>query len=285
MKTTFTTASVLSLLALALGSGCAVKSTSTNSTTGSGSDAVDQGSDVNDAEGSAESLGSSLVGGTSGSLHVASAGEMTMHGGTLQLADVGAEAKGFYSPAGCLTVAADLTKSSAKYTFNDCTGPWGILHLTGEVDVTWSSSGANQITINYSATALKVNHATIDWTATANVTGNGGARDMIWDGKFSGTTAHGRAFQRTNHKEYKWTVGQACLSVSGTSDGTVTGHELKTEVKSFSICAGGCPEAGSEITITDVTTSKVYDVKWNAGSATYTDPAGNSVTYTPLCAR
>jgi hypothetical protein len=229
-------------------------------------------------------MATSFIGGDGQGVRLATGHELSpMMGGEMQLDNVGDAAKAFYKPAGCLVVTDDTANLKATYKFADCTGPYGLVHITGEVDVTYSSSAANQLTVNFSATGLKINRSTIDWTATANVTANGTARDMVWDGKFNGTTAHARAFQRTNHKEYKWTVGQACLAVNGSSDGTVTGHELKTDVTSFSICKGGCPEAGSEIKITDVTANKVYDLKWNAGDATYTGPDGKSINYTPIC--
>jgi hypothetical protein len=268
---------------VALGDGCAAKHTDSSSSNNPG--AVDEGADANQSESDTESLSTSLIGGDSTTLRLASASELNpMHDGQLQLDDLGDGAKGFYRPAGCLVVTADTAAKKVTYKFNDCTGPFGLVHITGEVDVTFSSSAANQLTLNFSATDLKINRGAIDWTATANVTANGLARDMVWDGHFTGTTAHGRAFQRTNHKEYKWTVGQQCLAVQGSSDGTVTGHELKTDVIDFQICKGGCPEAGSEIKVTDVTANKVYDLKWNAGDATYTGPDGRSITYTPLCA-
>jgi hypothetical protein len=226
----------------------------------------------------------SRIGGGSGSLSLASAHELT-GGGELYAQGFGDVAKGFYQPAGCLTVTDDLTAKKATYVFSDCTGPWGLVHIKGTVTVGYSSSAGNQLTLTYSAKGLSLNNATIDWDATANTTANGLARDMVWDGHFTGTTGNGRSFQRTNHKEYKWTAGQQCLTVNGSSDGTVTGHELKIDVVSFSVCKGGCPEAGSEIKVSDVSTNKVYDVKWNAGNATYTGPEGRTVTYTPLCAR
>jgi hypothetical protein len=278
--------SILASFAVAsftLAAGCASKSTSTPST-GSGSEAVDQGSDANAAESDTESLSTSLIGGSGTQLSLASVGELTPGEGDLGPANLGDAAKGFFRPAGCLVVTSDPVAKSAKYVFSDCTGPYGQVHITGEVDVTFSSSAANQLTVNYSATGLQINRHVIDWSATANVTSSGLARDMIWDGKFNGTTAHGRAFSRTNRKEYKWTQGQACLSVTGESDGTVTGHEIKTDVIDFSICKGGCPEAGSEIKVTDVSVNRVYDVKWNAADATYTGPEGHSVDFTPLCA-
>jgi hypothetical protein len=268
---------------MALGTGCASKSSGN-----SNPDAVDEGSDVTQSESDSESMATSLVGGSgsgSDSLRLASYAELSpTMGGELQLDNLGDLAKRAYLPAGCLVVTDDPAQKKASYKFNDCTGPYRLVHITGEIDVSYSSTAANQLTLSFSATGLRVNRSTVDWTATANITANGTARDMVWDGKFNGTTAHGRAFQRTNHKEYKWTDGKECLSVAGSSDGTVTGHELKTDVINFSVCKGGCPEAGSEIKVTDVTANKVYDVKWNAGDATYTGPDGKSVSYTPLCA-
>lgn len=285
MKTSLVTVSILASLALAVSSGCASKSSSSSSDgAGSGSEAVDQGSDANGAESDTESLSTSLIGGDGTSLNLASATDLVTREGELAPANLGDGAKAFFRPAGCLTVTQDTANKSAKYAFADCTGPYGIVHITGEIDVTFSSLGPTQLTVNYAATGLKINRHVIDWSATANVTANGMARDMVWDGKFNGTTAHGRAFSRTNHKEYKWTQGQACLTVSGSSDGTVTGHELKTDVIDFSVCKGGCPEAGSEIRVTDVSVSKVYDVKYDATGATYTGPEGRSIHFTPLCA-
>jgi hypothetical protein len=273
---------IFSLLGLTLAVGCAAKNSGNSSS--NDPSAVDEGSDANQSESDTESMATSVIGGDSSGVRLASGSELNPVMGQLELDNVGDAAKAFYRPAGCLVVTDDAANKKATYVFSDCTGPYGLIHITGEVDVTYSSSGGNQLTLNYSANSLQINRSTINWTATANVTGNGLARDMIWDGKFDGTTAHGRAFNRTNHKEYKWTVGQACLSVAGSSDGTVTSHELKTDVINFSICKGGCPEAGSEIKVTDVSASKVYDLKWNASNATYTGPEGNSITYTPLCA-
>ena len=59
-------------------------------------------------------------------------------------------------------------------------------------------------------------------------------------------------------------------AVTRSADGTVTGKELKTDIKSWSQCAGSCPEPGSEITITDVSANQVYDLKYGTGDATAT---------------
>ena len=261
--------------------GCASKSSSS----GSDNAAVSGGSEAASAESDTEAMSSSFVsGGSSGVGALSLAGHLEMTGGDIRTQGLGDAAKAFYQPAGCLVVTDDATKKIATYAFTDCTGPYGLVHITGTVAVDYSGSSATALVLKYASTGLKINRSTIDWTATANITGLGGARDMIWDGQFTGTTGGGRAFQRTNHKEYKWTVGVPCLSVTGSSDGTVTGKELKVDVINFQRCKGACPEAGSEIKVTDVAASLVYDVKFNASDATYTDPKGQSFEFHPACA-
>jgi hypothetical protein len=83
----------------------------------------------------------------------------------------------------------------------------------------------------------------------------------------SGTTARGRTFTRTNDKTIDWTVGQPCITVSGESDGTILGVELKTTIVSFSRCAAECPQSGSEITVEDVKNGTTIDIKYSGGPA------------------
>jgi len=270
------------LAAVVLVSGCAARKNS-ESTASSDDETVAAGSEAHDTETNTESLSTSLVGGGSGSLNLASEGELSSGGG-LRLDNLGDKAKAFYSPAGCLVVTDDAVKKQATYAFDGCSGPYGLVTITGTVLVDYTTKGANELDLSFTATNIQINKATIDWSATAAITVSGNDYTMVWDGKLSGTTAKGREFDRTNHKEYAWSVGVKCLSVKGSSDGTVTGHELKTDVINFSKCADACPAAGSEIKITDVTANKVYDLTYGDNTATYTGPLGHSISYKPPCA-
>jgi hypothetical protein len=279
-------ASVLALVVVAsLAAGCASKKdTSTDNT--SDDENVAGGSESSDTEAAGESLSSSLVGGGSGTVSLAS--ELDLNGGSgegLHFNNVGDKAKALFLPAGCLVVTDEPAKMQATYAFTDCTGPYGLVHITGSVIVGYKAPSGTELDLTYTANGLKINGATIDWDASAKITVSGGDNyEMDWTGHFTGTTAKGRTIDRTNTKVYKWTTGVACLSVSGSSDGTVTGHELKTDVINFSKCALACPASGSEIKITDVTANKVYDLKYGDNTATYTNPAGNSITFKPPCA-
>ena len=273
-------AALIALIAVStsLATGCASKN---DSSTSSDDENVNGGSEASDTEGNAESLSSSLVGGGSGTATLASVGDLS---GGLHTDDIGAKAEAFYQPAGCLVVTDDVAKKEATYAFTDCTGPYGLVHITGSVIVGYDVESGSELKLTFSTTGLQINGATIDWTATADITVAGNDYAMIWAGHFTGTTKSGRAIERTNTKTYKWTEGVACLAVTGSSDGTVTGRELKTNIINFSRCADACPASGSEINITDVPDNKTYDLKYGTDTATYTGPAGGMITYKPLCA-
>jgi hypothetical protein len=283
MKTIIAPSATFIVAAATLISGCAAK----HDDNGTAVEAVNGASDSNDTESNVEAMTTSFIGGSSSSGTVAlslnGSAELS-GGGGIVTQTLGDAAKAFYAPAGCLTVTDTPAQSQATYVFDDCTGPYGLVHITGTVTVGYSSSAANQLTLSYSATGLQVNKATVDWTASADITANGAARTMVWTGTFSGTTGHGRPIARTNSKTYNWSVGVACLSVTGESNGTVTGNDLTVDILNWSRCADACPASGSEIKITDVTTNVVYDLTYGDGDATYTDSNGDRITFTPLCA-
>ena len=151
--------------------------------------------------------------------------------------------------------------------------------------MTYRVPAPNKLVLDFVGTQLKINRALADWSAHAEITaGRAGAREMVWTGQFSGTTARGRAFARTNKKTVAWTIGQSCVMVNGTSDGDVTGRKIHTDVISYSRCKGECPAEGSEIKITDVTKAKAVDIKYNGGrSATFTAPNGKQTQVLLAC--
>jgi hypothetical protein len=194
-------------------------------------------------------------------------------------------AGGFFQPSGCLV--EDITPSSDKatYTFNDCTGPWGLVHLTGVVDATWTQTSDSELDLVLTSSDFKINAATITtWSAHADVTAHGEARTMTWSASLAGTTGGGRPFTRQNDKTLSWTAGGSCLSINGTSTGTITGLDLETKLEGYSRCVGACPASGSEVTIEDVTTGATVDLKYlSAGQAQFTSTRGAVTDFAVAC--
>jgi hypothetical protein len=248
-------------LGLAVGiGGCVAKAGTVDETAA-------YGDDMAQTEGDTEALASLHVGSSTGGALSPS----SLEGGSLHLQSGPSGALiSLLSPAGCVTETPGLGK--VTYVYSDCTGPYGLIHLTGTVDVTYSSTGADNLTLEFSATNFQINKATLStWTATAVVTASGTARSATWNASLAGTTGAGRSFSRTNQKDISWTVGGTCLSVSGTSQGTVSGLDLKTTITSYSRCEGACPASGSDISIEDVSNGDEVEIKYNGGaSATVT---------------
>jgi hypothetical protein len=256
-------AAIPALLVLAASPACMIKSRSSLASDTSGAE------DVAGTESDVESLGTSLVGSNGQSVATASTNgadgalrPLDTPGTTSTTSnDVGS----WFQPAGCVQATVDTTAMTATYVFTGCTGPLGLVELDGTVDVSWTTD-PGQVTLNYESHGFKINRATIDtWQASAIVTASGSARRMVWNAELSGTTGRGRTFTRTNQKTIDWTVGQPCVTVSGVSDGTIVGVELKTTIDSFSRCAAECPQSGSEITVENVKNGTSVDIKYSGG--------------------
>jgi hypothetical protein len=241
--------------------GCASKS---NTATDDGSAAA--GSDSAQVESDSESFASMFsTSGSDGSLAPSS-----FAGGSLTTQGLpGGAANNFPNlyPAGCVTETQDAATKTNTYVFANCTGPWGFVKIDGTVTVTWSSTGADNLTLNFAASNFTLNRATITtWKATAVITASGNDRDMQWNGTFSGTTGSGREFNRVNTKDVKWTVGQQCISINGQSTGDVTGKHLTTKIITYQRCAAECPEANSEINIQNTDNGNDIDIKFLGGT-------------------
>lgn len=257
------TKTVLSAFALAtfatVAAGCAARDRAQLASDSSGAE------DVNGTESDVESLGTSFIGSDGASV----ATQSLAGGGDVKLASGGATTAGVpgfaFLPAGCLQVTEDTTQSTATYAFNGCTGPLGLVELTGTVTVGWQLAG-NQLTLDYSAQGFQVNRATVDnWQATAVITSTGAERSMTWNAQLSGTTGSGRQFTRTNQKNIQWTVGVACLSASGQSSGDILGANLQTTVVSWQRCTDSCPQAGSEISVKNLDKGDSIDIQYDGG--------------------
>lgn len=248
---------------------------------------AEDGADVNAAESDAEALTSTLIagGGPGGSVGLASAGHLG--GADLSGAAIGDGAKALYFPRTCLTVAVEETvpnvEGVATYTFAGCTGPNGLLNVTGVVKATYRAS-RDRLTLDLVGEGLRVNRAHVDWSSHAEIVAGGNGRTMTWSASLDGTTARGRAFSRNNQKVVTWTLGEPCLGLDGASEGDVAGRSLRTEITAFRRCRGSCPDAGGRIVVTDVDAGRRIEIRYDGTNrATIVGPSGRESTFQLAC--
>jgi hypothetical protein len=131
------------------------------------------------------------------------------------------------------------------------------------------------------------------WVASADITAVQNDRTMIWQSHVEGTfTARGtvRTFSRdVAPTTIRWTVGLPCVSIDGSSTGTFESTKGMTRTIAVSLvgfrrCGHQCPEAGSTLSLEPYHRRSI-EIRYLANDhATYTDPLGAQVPFTPLCA-
>lgn len=238
------------------------------------------GADANSAETDAELLTSTLISSSPGTIGLASV-ELT--GTDLETSDLGDGARAAYVPRGCVSTTNDTANETVTYRFNRCIGPNGLRAVTGEVKARYHAS-TDRLHLEMTATGLSVNEATLDWAATADISSSGADRTMVWKAQLSGTTAGGRPFARTSEHTVSWTLGEACFSLEGSSEGEIRSRSIRTEISNFHRCRRGCPDAGGTIVITNVTKNKRVALRYDGSNrATFVNANGKQTTIELLC--
>lgn len=192
----------------------------------------------------------------------------------------------------CLTTTVSPTETI--YHFAQCSGPYGLTAVSGDVTVDWVDS-APTFHIDVSSSNLTFGGVSITtWTASADVTAEGAARTMIWQSSASGTVkVHGlaRAFERTVDATSTWNIGAECIDIDGEAHGSIqtsSGDTLHvdTRASSFVACVSSCPSSGSELRGDDVDHPGVFvQVTYGSSAATYTNDRGQTFTFVPSCAQ
>lgn len=271
---------VTALLGAVTGAACKPKSPP--ATTDDDTTLAQDGVDTAAAETDAQLLTSTLVSATgAGGLALASASDLS--GGELAPSDVGDGAKAFFFPRGCLTTAHDAAARTVTYTFGGCIGPNGLARIAGVVTARYAVAPGS-LTLDLTATDLRINRATVDWSARAVVSATGAQRSMTWKGQLSGKTARGRDLARSAETSVRWQVGEPCIAVDGTAQGDVGGRGVRTEVKAYARCRGECPEAGGSIKVTSLANDRSLELSFDGtNKATLRASTGRTATVTMLC--
>src|SRR5207244_8481014 len=96
-------------------------------------------------------------------------------------------------------VTAARVANVVTYTFVDCTGPFGLVHVNGKIVATISKgASAGTMDVAVKSDGLTLNKTPIEQSATAHVTFAGTTRTVKWDGQYDGTTPGGRKLAHTS---------------------------------------------------------------------------------------
>lgn len=147
-----------------------------------------------------------------------------------------------WNPSGCATATA--SGSNVTVTLNDCTGPRGLLHVTGTIDLTVSVSASGAIGVVGHSDSLQVNRAEMSFDTNATYGVSGSTHTLAVQTQGEGTGPLGNNIDHNGNYTITWDTGSECGSIDGmwsTEFSNSTTSATRSNDVNLMRCAGGCP--------------------------------------------
>jgi hypothetical protein len=167
---------------------------------------------------------------------------------------------------GCAT--AQTTLNSVSYTFNGCTGPYGLLKLNGTLKATFTPMLGGKMKIDLQASAFKISSVSVDVAASAVVTTGVTQDSATVTSSSSAVNARGETATHSGSYTAGWDAN--CLTLNGTFTSTFGTASWATVISNFRQCRNMCPDAGGSVTVTSQKGGSVTVHYSNGGSAEVT---------------
>lgn len=181
------------------------------------------------------------------------------------------------TPAGCLTTT--VTANTVSYVFDHCTGPRGLLTLTGTINGVYTLTAPNQVHAVLTSTGFEVNQTTLNLNATIDAVKQGTVKRAEISSQTTGTGPRGNTVSRAGDYTVSWDSATACFTLDGT---TGSSRLNSTTVTDFKRCDAKCPVSGTVVHTgaRGNTVTLVYD---GSASAQWSTSGGRSGTLTLKC--
>lgn len=186
-----------------------------------------------------------------------------------------------YQPSNCVTVSR--VDAVLTYELEDCTGPFGLVAVTGIVTVTYSLV-AEGIKAEAVANGLLVNGSTMDINATGIYSISGDTQTLAVETRGDGTGPRGVTFVRDGSYTLTWDDAAGCAGLDGDWSTQTLGRTWSTTVSGFSKCQNRCPASGGSISYTGGFSGVTVTVSFDGSpAAAWQSSRGKSGTIGLFC--
>lgn len=168
-------------------------------------------------------------------------------------------------PAGCASRSKDAKTSGLVHIhLNDCTGPFGLVHWSGDIDVVFSAGAGGALHAQASSNNLTANGSPVVWSREADITVSGTMRTATGTGTWVRKDRFGEDV--THVTDFTTTIDTVskCRSSTGTATTKVGAREVDATFTDYEVCreadgSDGCPSgmvsfkhklSGKTITVT-----------------------------------
>jgi hypothetical protein len=181
-----------------------------------------------------------------------------------------------FLPQGCATAQTNLNVTT--YTFNKCTGPYGLLKLDGTITATFTPQSGGMLKIDLASNSFKISTVTVTVAASAVVAPGLTQQNATVTSSSSAVNARGETAVHSGSYTAGW--DGSCLTLDGTFSTTITAGAgtaaWTTHVANFRQCSGMCPDANGTVSVTDQKGGSVTVHYTNGGTAEVTTGSGTT---------
>lgn len=149
----------------------------------------------------------------------------------------------FLLPA-CMT--KNVVGNVATYKMTNCTGPYGLVLVTGTLDATYTVSivgGTPTLQVALLGTGIKVNNMTVDVATTAKISGPANNRSASVNSTSKAVTARGNTITHSGMYDATW--DGMCMTLSGSFATQTPMNNYTTVISGYKKCQNACPSQGT----------------------------------------
>ncbi|GAC1518420.1 MAG: hypothetical protein NVS3B10_20360 [Polyangiales bacterium] len=191
-------------------------------------------------------------------------------------------------PAGCATRTHDATNPAVvKVSLKDCSGPFGLVHHTGDITITFSKGPGGELHAQAASSNMTVNGKAVTYSADADITVSGATRTVKYTGAWTREGAKGDTVSHTRQGTTVIDMAAKCRDTNGSAVTQVGNREVDSAIKDYKICrkadgTDGCPSG--EIIHSHKLSGKTITFAFDGtAEAKVTGPKGNSIEVPLIC--
>lgn len=184
-----------------------------------------------------------------------------------------------WNPRGCATVRQ--TGRTITIEYNDCTGPRGVVHVRGRLDLEVGVATTGEVTVRGRADGLEVNRARLDIDTEATYRERGEDRELDVRTLGTGTGARGREVEREGEYRITWNTATQCARIDGSWSTRIGDADRGNDV-AVRRCANACPTGTITHRRADATVTIELD---GTATARWSGSRGRSGSFELPCGR
>jgi hypothetical protein len=150
-------------------------------------------------------------------------------------------------PAGCVTRQKDATNPTVVHVhLNECTGPFGLQHWTGDITVTFTQNASGGLHAQAASSNMTVNGSPVTFSRDADITVNGTDRTATSTGAWTRTNARGETVSHSSNTTTVIDTVTHCRTTNGTNQTNVGLRQIDGSLTNYKVCrkvdgSDGCP--------------------------------------------